>query len=160
MALESLLKDKETQVDTFSKVTYSLVTGILFDYFGAGYRGMEIFWSRTSATGINTVTGHPYQKWREGWYRLTKTKEESSKLRKGLVELGAFNTFETYVYGTALCIGSLASGGRIDFEKVREGMLGLIYLSPIIGPTLGWYMDGIRKIFGIRTAAERNSFTP
>ncbi|MFA6461149.1 MAG: L-alanine exporter AlaE [Candidatus Woesearchaeota archaeon] len=160
MTLESLLKDKETQVDTLSKVTYSLVTGVLLDYFSAGYRGMEIFWSRATATGINTVTGHPYQRWREGWYQLTKTKKDSSELRKGLVELGAFNTFETYIYGASLAMGSLLSTGTVDFEKVREGMLGLITISPIIAPTLGWYMDGMRKIFGLNSASQQSIKTP
>ena len=63
---------------------------------------------------------------------IDKTTDESNLLRKSLVELGAFNTFETYVYGMCAGIGSLISTGTLDVEKIADGMAGLFYLSPII----------------------------
>ncbi len=147
---------REVIADTIGKITYSLVAGIPLDYFQAGLRGMGIVTARASATAINMVTGSPYARWREGWYALTKTTNESSRLRKSLVELGAFNTFETYVYGLCAGIGSLISTGTLDVEKIADGMAGLFYLSPIIGPTMGYWLNATCRIFGVRKVTERS----
>lgn len=146
---------REAVADTVGKITYSILVGVGLDYFQAGLRGWSIAAARTTATAINTVTGSPYAHWRERWYRFTKTTVESSKLRKSLVELAAFNTFETYVYGISAGIGSLISTGNLDVEKIAEGMSGLLYLSPIIGPTMGMWLNGTCRIFGVKAVAER-----
>ena len=146
---------REAIADTIGKVTYSILVGVGLDYFQAGLRGWGIVSARASATAVNMVTGSPYARWREGWYTLTRTSEKSSKLRKSVVELGAFNTFETYVYGLSAGIGSLISTGTLDLEKITDGMAGLLYLSPLIGPTMGMWLNGTCKMFGIKTVAER-----
>lgn len=147
---------REAVADTLGKVTYSILVGAGLDYFQAGLRGMGIVTARASATIINTITGSPYARWREGWYQFTGTRKESSTLRKGLVELGAFNTFETYVYGLSAGIGSLISTGTLDVEKIADGMTGLLYLSPIIGPTMGMWLNATCRILGVKTVAERS----
>lgn len=149
------LKSRTALADTIGKITYSIPVGIALDYFKSGLRGWGIVSSRAFATGINLFTGYPYGKWREGWYRLTNTTEESSHLRKGLVELGAVNTFETYVYGAAICIGSFIQKGEINYWDVQSGMEGLMVLSPFIGPTMGMWLNATCKIFGVKTVAER-----
>jgi len=42
----------------------------------------------------------------------------------------------------------------VDIEKVENGARYLATISPLIGPTMGWYMDGFRKIFRLKSAAE------
>ncbi len=149
----SPLKSRTTLADTIGKITYSIPVGLALDYFKSGLRGWGIVSSRAFATVVNLFTGYPYGKWREGWYRLTGTTEESSPLRKGLVELGAVNTFETYVYGTAICVGSLIQKGEINYWDVQSGMEGLMILSPFIGPTMGLWLDGTRRLFKVKPAA-------
>ena len=76
------------------------------------------------------------------------------KARKTIVDLGAFNTFQVPLYGSAIAIGTLISEGRIDWEKVMKGSKNLAMISPLIGPTMGWYMDMFRGFFNIKSAAE------
>lgn len=156
--IESKLREdvsarKVAVVDTAGNITYSLIAGSILDYC-AGLNLSGIVASRASATAINSVTGGPYGYWREKVFKTTRTNEKSGKIRKTLVDLLAFNTFQVPIYATAVAIGSLVSEGKIDMEKVQNGALYLATISPFIGPTLGWYMDGCRKIFGVKSAAE------
>ena len=144
---------KVATVDIGGNVTYGLIVGTLLDY-SAGLNLAGIVASRTYATMMNTVVGGPYGWWREKAFQVTKTNEEHSKPRKTLVDLLAFNTFQIPLYATALSIGSLISEGSIDAEKVRDGATNLAIISPLIGPTMGWYLDGFRKLFGVKSAAQ------
>ncbi|MFC1710804.1 L-alanine exporter AlaE [Nanoarchaeota archaeon] len=175
-------KKKIAAVDTLGNIVYSTIVGIGLDY-RAGLNPAGILTSRLYGNGMNMVTGGPYGWWREKAYKLTKTKEEHSKLRKTIVDLLAFNTFQTPQYGTAVALGSLISEsnidwgyvfdslqhtqvgigmaldhiiseGQIDWSKVKTGMKSLATISPIIGPTMGWTIDKFRKMFGIKSAAK------
>jgi len=145
---------KTLLVDTLGNVTYSLITGSALD-ISAGLDFLGIVISRSSATAINSATGGAYGWWREKAYQLTNTNSETGKLRKTLVDLLAFNAFQVPVYATSVAIGSLFSDGQVDWEKVKDGSLYLTTISPLIGPTMGWYMDWFRKRFGIKSAAEK-----
>ena len=140
-------------VDIGGNITYGLVVGALLDY-SAGLNVAGILASRTYATAMNSVVGGPYGWWRERTFKATRTNENSGKIRRTLVDLLAFNTFQVPMYATAIAIGSLISEGRIDWEKVRDGATNLAMISPLIGPTMGWYLDGFRRLFGIKSAAE------
>src|SRR3989338_3052182 len=139
-------KKKVGLVDIGGNITYSLMVGTALDY-AAGLNFTGILASRASATAMNTVTGGPYGWWREQAYRVTNTTKESGKVRKTLVDLLAFNTFQVPVYATALAVGSLVSEGKVDWEKVQDGATYLATISPFIGPTMGWYLDGFRRLF-------------
>ncbi len=140
-------------VDTAGNILYSLIVGSLLDY-SAGLDLAGIVASRASATAINSVTGGLYGWWREKVFKATKTTEESRKLRKTLVDLLAFNTFQVPIYAAAVAIGSYVSEGKADMEKVQNGAVYLATISPLIGPTMGWFMDGFRKVFRLKSAAE------
>ena len=157
--LENIAKEKKKPsakkiaiVDTLGNITYSLIVGSALDY-SAGLRLKGIIGSRATATAINSVTGGPYGWWREKMFKWTNTKSNSNKVRKYLVDLLAFNTFQIPVYATALSIGTLTEG-EYDFQRVVEGVKNLVIISPVIGPTMGWYMDGFRWLFGIKSAAK------
>src|SRR3989344_9687576 len=92
---------KESLVDTLGVVSYSLIVGAGMDY-SAGLRGMGIVASRTYGTAINIPTGALYGKWRNLIYRKLKSTDKSSKLRKYLTELTAFNTFHVPLYATVV----------------------------------------------------------
>lgn len=139
--------------DIVGNVSYSLILGSALDCC-SGLDLAGIAASRTSASLINAVTGGPYGLWRENVFKLTGTNEKSGRLRKTLVDLAAFNSFQVPVYATAVAIGSLVSEGKVDWEKVAHGAGYLAAISPFIGPTMGWFMDGCRRVFGVRTAAQ------
>ena len=107
---ELVKKGKEGLVDTLGNVSYSLIVGGTLDYF-SGLSAGGIFVARVYATGTNALTAAPYGKWRNLIFKLTKTGEKSGKLRKGLADLLAFNTFQTPFYASAVAIGNLLSEG-------------------------------------------------
>jgi hypothetical protein len=139
-------------VDTLGNISYSLIAGSALDC-AAGLPVSGIVTSRASATLMNTVTGGPYGYWREKMYRLTGTNEDSGRIRKTLADLLAFNTFQVPIYGAAVAAGSLVSEGEVNWEKVGRGAAYLTAISPFIGPTLGLFMDGLRKLFRVKSAA-------
>lgn len=85
---------------------------------------------------------------------MTGTCQEGGAVRRNLVDLCAFNTFQVPLYLGIVAFGSYISEGKMDFEKACAGGEYLVMISPIIGPTLGWYTDWCRTIFGIKTAAQ------
>ena len=134
---------------------YGLVVGGSLDYL-AGLDAEGILASRFSGTIVNTVSGVPYGWWREKTFQITRTDESHGKVRQTLVDLLAFNTFQTPLYAILVGIGSKVSEGNINWDKMGNGALYLAMISPLIGPTMGWFMDGVRKIFRAKTAAEGN----
>ena len=150
---------KESLVDTAGLLTYSLIAGALTDY-ASGLRGVGILASRAYGTGINIPTAAPYGKWRNFLYEKTKTTDKSSKFKKYLTELLAFDTFQVPLYATVLSVGSLAynlSKGefKIDFDKVERGTEILTAISPLVGPVMGLYMEGFRKLFKLDSAPKK-----
>ncbi len=150
---------KEGFSDTLGLFTYSFLTGIATDY-ASGLRGIGIIASRIYGGTINFPTATFYGKWRNFLYKKTKTTDKSSKKRKYGVELLAFDTFQVPLYATVLSVGSLTSNlskgeFRIDFEKVKDGVEILTLVSPLIGPTCGLYMEGLRKLFEIDSAPKK-----
>ncbi len=142
---------KKVLVDTIGNITYSLIVGTCLDY-NAGLNLEGIAASRFSATILNTITGGAYGWWREQAYKITKTKIGSGIIKKKLVDLIAFNTFQVPVYVIGVVIGGFISEPNIDWKKVQDGATSLALISPILGPTMGWYLDFFRKCFGIKPA--------
>ncbi len=140
-------------VDTFSNVTYSLGLGATIDY-RAGLNLLGIIASRSFGTGANILFSGPYGWWRETVYRATGTTEESFWLKRAIPDFIAFNTFQTPIYGAVVALSSLVSDGYVDLDKAISGTRELATISPIIAPTLGLYMDCIRRLCGVRTAAQ------
>jgi hypothetical protein len=148
------LSAKEKIVDTFGTITYSLVAGAALDY-AAGLNLKGILVSRGYGTIVNSLTGALYGKWRNLIFKATKTTEKSSKPRQFLTDLLAFNTFQVPLYSSILSVASYVSEGKIDFEKVKDGSIYLATISPLIGPTMGWYMDKFRKLVGVKSAPQQ-----
>ena len=152
-------KGKESLIDTLGLVTYSLLAGAITDY-ASGLRGLGIVASRAYGTAINLPTGAPYGKYRNFLYKKTKTTDKSSKVRKYLVELLAFDTFQVPLYATVIGFGSLVSNLskgelKIDFDKVQNGVAILTAVSPLVGPTVGLYMESVRKLFNLKSAPRK-----
>ena len=139
--------------DILGNVFSSLIIGVPLDY-SAGLNLVGIISSRVFATPINIATGGPYGRWREKVFEFTKTDERNSWIRKKLVEIAAFNSFQIPIYATAVAIASAISEGAVDLEKVKEGVEYLAIASPIIGPVKGYFMNVSRRILGVRSAEE------
>jgi hypothetical protein len=158
--LENALNEKKTPskkkvllVDTFGNITSSILIGMPLDYW-TGLRGLGIIGSRASSTPLNFFPGCFYGGWREKCFNWTNTKPEHNIIRKTLVDLAAFNSFQAPVYGIAVAIGSWLEEGYVNMDKVKDGMENLVFMSPIIGPLTGFYMDGFRRLFGIKSASK------
>lgn len=100
---------------------------------------------------LASLIGTPSQ----GYSEIANYLVDTKKLQDTSAELFAFNTFQVPLYAGLVGIGSLVSEGKIDLNKVINGATYAATLSPFIGPTMGWYMDGLRKIFKTKPAAEK-----
>ncbi len=139
--------------DVVGNNLYGLIVGGTLDYF-AGLDAEGIAVSRLSGAIVNTVTGAPYGWWREKVCQITGTNKSSGKLRKGLADLLAFNTFQTPLYSLLVGIGSKVSEGEVNWDKMKNGAEYLAMISPLIAPTMGIFMNGVRKVFRVKSAAE------
>lgn len=145
---------KERFADTFGNISYSFIMGSITDYL-AGLNLQGIIASRTSGIGMNAITGPPYGMWRDFVFSVTKTNSNSSPMKKYFADLLAFNTVQVPLYGCLVAIGSYISEGEVKWDKVMHGAAYLAMISPIIGPTMGWYMDKCRKMFGVKSSQEK-----
>ena len=91
----------------------------------------------------------------QGYSEIADYLVDTEKAQDALTDLVAFNTFQVPVYATALSIGSLVSEGNVNLDKVKHGAGYLATISPFIGPTMGWYMDRLRKLFKLESAPEK-----
>ena len=76
------------------------------------------------------------------------------------MELLAFDTFQVPLYATVIGFGSLVSNLskgelKIDFDKVQNGVAILTAVSPLVGPTVGLYMESVRKLFNLKSAPRK-----
>lgn len=104
-----------------------------------------------STVSLAQLTGSPYQAYPEIVDYIT----QNSKIQNSFTDLLAFNTFQVPLYASVVAVGSLISEGKVDWDKVKHGTEYLAMISPFIGPTLGWYIDGLRKVFRLRSAPEK-----
>jgi hypothetical protein len=144
-------KGKIWWVDTGGNVSYSAIVGSAIDYY-TGLNFWGILSSRLTAGIINSATGGPYGWWREKICELTKTTEESIWIRRMAADVLAFNTFQLPIYVIGVAAGTLISEGELNLQKIQDGAWNLFRISPLIGPTMGMYMNGFRKLFGIKPA--------
>lgn len=149
---------KTAKVDTFSNISYSTVVGAIIDA-SSGLSLYGVLAARTTSLGTNALTAAPYGWWTEKVYQATRTNEDAGFLRKRLIDLLAFNTFQLPVYAAVVAVGSFVSNLfhgelKVDGEKIKNGVEYLVIASPFIGPTLGWYMNKCRQFFDVKTTAE------
>lgn len=150
---------KQAAVDTFANVSYGIVVGAAINYYKSGLQGWGIVTSRTSATVVNALTGGLYGGWVNFLYRITNTKEKSNelknKLKKGIVDIIALNTFQVPIYAASVALADLVHKGHVEWDGVKHGSEFLAKISPLIGPTLNLYMIGLRRSFGLKSTAEK-----
>jgi len=153
-------KGKEGLIDTLGMITYSILWGGTIDYL-SGLNISGIIASRTTGTLSNLPTAAPYGKYRNYLYKKTKTTDKSSTKRKYLTELLAFNTFQVPLYTIVLTLASLTENYlsdrqfKVDLDKVGIGTAILAGVSPAVGPVMGLWMEGFRKMFGLKSAPKK-----
>jgi hypothetical protein len=100
------------------------------------------------------ITASPYSTYSEAAEYLAN----NEKLKNGVIDLIAFNTFQVPLYATVAGLGVFFSKDS-NLEKVIDGTIkgasGLSGLSPFIAPSFGRYMDFMRKKFGLKAATEK-----
>ena len=140
-------------IDTISTNLYSFAIGTGLDTAGAHLGPEGWLYSRGFAVVINSLTGGAYGAYRRGIFKLTHTTEKSAWLQQRVADLFVFNTAQTLIYGASLAVASYLSEGAIDWEKVKGGIIGLMKLSPLVAPTMGWFQDRMYEYCGFQAAA-------
>jgi len=140
-------------VDTLAGLTYSLSVGTLFD-ITAGLDLMGVLYSRLFNVSSSTITAGIIGKYRNIIYSQFKTTKQSSRFKQYFTELFCFNTAVVPLYGVSLTIASFFSEWKFNLDEAVKGMKYLAEFSPALSPFMGWYFDRVRKLFGVRSAAE------
>lgn len=101
-------------------------------------------------TSIANLTGCPF----EGYAEIADHFTQTDKLQDGITDFFVFNTFQLPIYAFSVAVGSLVRERTIDVNKISKGASYLATVSPFIGPTLGLYLDELRKVFGLKSASQ------
>ena len=130
--------------DTFSFVTFGIAYMAPFEYFIVGLEPGQIVKSRAIASAVNIATGRPYGLYRDYFLKKTGTTEKSSKTRKFIADTGAMLTFGLPMYASILYL----SGA--DAKQIALGCLSVAPILATTGWPYGWYLDKVRKLFGVK----------
>lgn len=161
------IKKKTGKADALSSVTFSLLIGPGLDYI-SGMRTLgEIALSRLLNGTSSLATSVHYGRWRDYLFRKTNTHTTSSLLRQKAVELLAFDTFGGASY--SVCSAIVHIGYRLfSHEEPNAQMFvdglhhawkaytSILLISLPMSVAYGWYMDAVRNLFNLPSAAEKS----
>ena len=114
------------------------------EYFIAGMEGDEVLQTRLISAGVNFFYGGIYGWFRGKWANFWNTDANSSRLRKLIVD-----TTGNVTLGVPTYIGILASSGA-SAKEIAATLPGLFTLVIVTGRPFGWYMDKVKKLFGVK----------
>ncbi len=112
------------------------------EYLIAGMENEAILKSRLSAMAVHAVIMRPYAKFREYWAKKWNVDNESSKLKKFLVDTSAMILVQTPVYTSILY-----NAGASPEEMLKALPAGLA-IGALSGRPYGYFLDKWRKIYG------------
>lgn len=75
-----------------------------------------------------------------------------------LIMSGAYDMYSHLASFVELAKEYITSG-HVEWEKPLSGMKKLASISWAIGPTMGWYMNGVRRLFKVKTPSQKVSQT-
>lgn len=138
-------------VDTAAMVTFSTPIAMANEIFVAGMDITDSLKARGIATVVNAFTARPYGKYRDFIFKKLKTTKKSGFWKKYFTDVLSFATFQAPLYA-----GILAASGA-DFDGVVAGSATITALSGFIGRPYGAYLDGVRKVCGLKPPYELQS---
>lgn len=154
---------KKFAVDTLAMVTFSFTVGMAIELL-SGYTFTESLSIRLVGTVVNILLGGLYGLYLD-WVRKKIPTTANEKKKKIAVDVIAFVTFQIPQYilvqigGTAVHL-SLDVGisemlillsDHIDVSKIAASCLMVTLISSFIGGPYGWFLDHVRRLFGVVT---------
>jgi hypothetical protein len=95
---------------------------------------------------VNTFLARPYGVYRDRLFKLLRTTEKSSQMRKFWTDYMIFSSFWTPVYA-----GMLAAGGAGEHQIIKACAAGLV-ANMVTGRPFGAYFDLVRRKTGLKPA--------
>lgn len=133
--------------DTVAGITFSIGVGMANELLIAGMTPEQSVKSRLMSIPLNAIFSRPYGMYRDWVYRITKTRAESSQLKKFFIDLGTFITGQITLYA-----GILAVSGA-NLKQIAVACASMAVLSPFLGRPMGAWYDLIRtRVFHLQPA--------
>jgi hypothetical protein len=139
---ESVTSVKGYLVDTTGRILFYVPAIGVWEKLVAGMENEEVLKSRTGAVVINFFFGRFHGKVREWLSHLTRTGEDSSRLRKLAVDTASSTLVGLTSYSTVLYF----SGASLD-EAIVALPFGLLFTSST-GRPFGRFLDWYRRAWG------------
>ncbi len=151
--LESLVNSQPTVnrpirkflVDTSAMISYSIAVGMANEMLIAGMSLEQSLKSRAMSIIPNMLTGGIYGKYRDWVLKKFKTTQQSHWLKKAVADITAFASFQGPLYATILTLAGA------DSDQIMTAVGSITLISPLLGRPYGLYLDGLRKISGVRS---------
>lgn len=171
MGLEKIIKNEKhrtTVADITSGISSSLILGTSIDLLSGINTLKDWAYSRLFNSGAAAISSKKYGDIREYFFDKMNITEKSSFMKKYFVELLAFNTFPSLLYGPTVAVSKLASTfiseGYIDsndladaFTTMKDSYIGIVEASPIYSLLLPRWNDWVRKLFNVYTPVEKST---
>ncbi|GEM_PF-2761179 len=139
-------KTKLLIADTFAAVTFSLVVATSIEYF-SGLTILQIIKSRAVGGISSSIFGRPYGKYRDFIFSKMKI-SNSFSIKKSFGDVFVFCTFWLPIYITTLYL--IGTG----WKQIFIACATTAALFSVIAIPNNWYLDKIRKLFGIESKKE------
>jgi hypothetical protein len=136
-------------VDTFASVSFWTPVAMVQEVFVAGLTVKQSLEVRGISMAINLVAARPYGIFRDKFFKMLKTDDASSQLRRYWTDYIAFSAFWTPLY-----VGMLACAGSNHEQIAKAVGFGLI-TNFVTGRPFGAYFDFVRRKAGLKAAWEK-----
>ena len=146
---EPIGSTKAFLIDTSARILFYVPVIGVWEKYVAGMENEEVLKSRLSAVALNFVIGRVHGKIREFFSYITKTDENSSKLRKVVVDTAAGFIVGVSSYAAVL----YASGASLDEALVAIPFA--VGLTTVTGRPFGKFLDVYRKFWGTTPVYEK-----
>ena len=131
-------------IDTSAMVSYSIAIGMANEILIANMSLEQSLKSRAMSIIPNMLTGGIYGKYRDWVLKKFKTSKKSHWLKKAVADITAFASFQGPLYATILALAGA------DSDQIMTAVGSVTLMSPVLGRPYGLYLDGLRKISGLK----------
>lgn len=126
--------------DTLATAVFSITESL------SGMNSKEVLESRAIFCGLGLFMNRPYGMYRDFVFKLARVKEDSSQLKKTVVDMFALESFWMPVYGAWLYAVNRGDLHKTMPAVLSGGVIDLFYARPV-----GMWIDQVRKWGGVRS---------
>ena len=132
-------------VDTFASVSFYLPVNMVNEVFLAGMPFEQSVKVRMAGAVISLFSARVYGRFRDGFYRLTNTSQNSGNFRKFFID-----TTSNLTYGLPIYVAQMAMNG-VSGKHILAGVCASVTSGLLTARPYGLYLDMLRKVTNQKT---------